>query len=403
VHVEVEVVFEIDRVKFGAFVAELRKEKGITQKELAEKLAISDKAISKWETGNSIPDVTVLVPLATELGVSVTELLECRRMDYTENMDTAQTDVLLKKVIELSEEERQQRRVKNKKIYFLLVFIALVEWVIIYLLSKNGILFAMENIMPIMILSPLSIGFGAYFWLIMKEKLPSYYDENKISVYVDGILHMNIPGVYYNNNNWPYIVKVVRTWSVAGMIGFPILLVILSAFLVKGGPFANVGIVLAFVLGGLFVPVYVVARKYEYGDMPRPKTSVTKMDRKKNSGIVLIAVGIIAAAYLFHGSATIGSSNRMMFVSNEGRNYWTATYQYFDGYQQRNLWVDEDGSLEIKVITEQGDLYIRVMDKNGEILFEKNNVGTETFSLSASGRVTVRVEADKHKGSFSFD
>ena len=65
--------------------------------------------------------------------------------------------------------------------------------------------------------------------------------------------------------------------------------------------------------------------------------------------------------------------------------------------------MDEDGSLEIKVITEQGDLYIRVMDKNGEILFEKNNVGTETFSLSASGRVTVRVEADKHKGSFSFD
>ena len=70
------------------------------------------------------------------------------------------------------------------------------------------------------------VKFGAYFWLIMKEKLPSYYDENKISVYVDGILHMNIPGVYYNNNNWPYIVKVVRTWSVAGMIGFPILLVI---------------------------------------------------------------------------------------------------------------------------------------------------------------------------------
>ena len=41
-------MFEIDRAKFGAFVSELRKEKGITQKELAEKLCISDKAISKW-------------------------------------------------------------------------------------------------------------------------------------------------------------------------------------------------------------------------------------------------------------------------------------------------------------------------------------------------------------------
>ena len=169
-------MFEIDRQKFGVFVAELRKEKGLTQKELAQRLMISDKAISKWETGNSIPDVTLLVPLAAELGVSVTELLECRRMEYTENMDTAQTDVLLKKVIELSEEEREQKKVKNKKIYLLSAFIALVELFAVFLLSTNRILFGIENIMPIMIVSPLSIGFGAYFWLMMKEKLPSYYD-----------------------------------------------------------------------------------------------------------------------------------------------------------------------------------------------------------------------------------
>ena len=43
-------MFEIDKQKFGAFIAELRKEKGMTQKELAEKLFISDKAVSKWET-----------------------------------------------------------------------------------------------------------------------------------------------------------------------------------------------------------------------------------------------------------------------------------------------------------------------------------------------------------------
>ena len=83
--------------------------------------------------------------------------------------------------------------------------------------------------------------------------------------------------------------------------------------------------------------------------------------------------------------------------------YWSATYQYFDGYQQRNLWMDEDDSLEVKVITEQGDLYIRIADENGNILLERENVGTENFSLSVSGRVTIRVEANKHKGSFSFD
>ena len=46
-------MFEIDKKKFGTFVSELRREKGYTQKELAEKLFISDKAISKWETGVS--------------------------------------------------------------------------------------------------------------------------------------------------------------------------------------------------------------------------------------------------------------------------------------------------------------------------------------------------------------
>ena len=46
-------MYEIDKSKFGAFVAQLRKEKGYTQKELAAKLFISDKAVSKWETGVS--------------------------------------------------------------------------------------------------------------------------------------------------------------------------------------------------------------------------------------------------------------------------------------------------------------------------------------------------------------
>lgn len=47
-------MYELDRKKFGAFISELRKEKGYTQKDLAQKLLISDKAISKWETGGSL-------------------------------------------------------------------------------------------------------------------------------------------------------------------------------------------------------------------------------------------------------------------------------------------------------------------------------------------------------------
>ena len=61
--------------KIGKFIAELRKEKGITQKELGDKLFVTDKAVSKWERGVSFPDITILEKLAKELDVDISEIL----------------------------------------------------------------------------------------------------------------------------------------------------------------------------------------------------------------------------------------------------------------------------------------------------------------------------------------
>ena len=97
-------MFEIDKQRFGKFVAELRKEKGVTQKELAKELFISDKAISKWETGVSIPDTALLVPLANLLGVSVTELLMCEKMEQGDTLETDKVEKIVKTVITYSEE-----------------------------------------------------------------------------------------------------------------------------------------------------------------------------------------------------------------------------------------------------------------------------------------------------------
>lgn len=77
-------MYEMDKAAFGAFLAGLRKQKGMTQKELASRLFVSDKAVSKWERGLSIPDVTLLEPLAEQLEVTVTELLRARRMEKEE-------------------------------------------------------------------------------------------------------------------------------------------------------------------------------------------------------------------------------------------------------------------------------------------------------------------------------
>ena len=65
----------MDYEKIGKFIYELRKEKKLTQKDLAESLSVTIQAISKWERGLGCPDVSLLRPLSEELGISISELL----------------------------------------------------------------------------------------------------------------------------------------------------------------------------------------------------------------------------------------------------------------------------------------------------------------------------------------
>ena len=65
----------MDQIKIGAFIAQKRKEKKLTQAQLAEQLGITDRAVSKWETGKSLPDASLMLPLCALLGVTVNDLL----------------------------------------------------------------------------------------------------------------------------------------------------------------------------------------------------------------------------------------------------------------------------------------------------------------------------------------
>lgn len=78
----------------GHFIAQLRKQKGYTQKELAKKLMVTDKAISRWETGKGLPDTSLLKPLGDILGVSVGELLSGKRIEEAEMKDQADAIIL---------------------------------------------------------------------------------------------------------------------------------------------------------------------------------------------------------------------------------------------------------------------------------------------------------------------
>ncbi len=90
----------IDKKKFGSFIAELRKENNMTQSELAKKLNISAKAISKWETGVSLPDINLLMPLAEQLGISTAELLQSQR--NITPVKPVEVDEIIQKTITIS-------------------------------------------------------------------------------------------------------------------------------------------------------------------------------------------------------------------------------------------------------------------------------------------------------------
>ena len=98
----------VNQEKIGKFIAALRKEKKMTQEQLAQKLGVSNRSVSRWENGNTMPDLSMLPVLAEELGVSVTELLNGER---TEQIASSQE--VVENVIELSAHEK---RVKAKKV-----------------------------------------------------------------------------------------------------------------------------------------------------------------------------------------------------------------------------------------------------------------------------------------------
>lgn len=84
----------MDQIKIGKFIAEERKNKKYTQRQLADIMGISDKTISKWETGNGFPEISLLLPLCEELNISVNELLSGERLSDTDYKQKAEENMV---------------------------------------------------------------------------------------------------------------------------------------------------------------------------------------------------------------------------------------------------------------------------------------------------------------------
>lgn len=95
----------MDQARVGRFIAACRRERGLTQRQLAEQLLVSDKTISKWETGRGLPEVSLMLPLCVALGITVNDLLSGERVGEGDYRKKAEENMM-----ELVRENAQNRQ-----------------------------------------------------------------------------------------------------------------------------------------------------------------------------------------------------------------------------------------------------------------------------------------------------
>lgn len=104
----------MDSKIFGKFIAGIRKEKNLTQAELAERIGVTDKAISRWERGIGFPDINILEPLADALGISLLELMRSEKTDMkNENGSLSESEAveIMINAVEIVQENRKQDKI----------------------------------------------------------------------------------------------------------------------------------------------------------------------------------------------------------------------------------------------------------------------------------------------------
>ena len=142
----------MDQIKIGKFIAACRKNAGLTQMQLAEKLGITDRAISKWETGKALPDSSLMLEVCDLLGITVTDLLSGEVVsveNYNKEMEN--------KLIEMVKEKEQ----KDKQLLKL-------EWVV-------GILSCIVLLVPILLAAYLPMEDWLKTVLIFSGFIPSLF------------------------------------------------------------------------------------------------------------------------------------------------------------------------------------------------------------------------------------
>ena len=158
----------MDQIKIGKFIQEKRKEKNITQSELAEKLNISDRAISKWENGNCLPDAGNMPILCDILGITINDLFSGEKVDMKNNEKKYEDNLL--EMTRLKEE-------KDKQLLTLEWVIGAIAIVTFFTLLFTAMFVEMDNcIKAILIIIGTFVFLVAMFFGLRIEQIAGYYE-----------------------------------------------------------------------------------------------------------------------------------------------------------------------------------------------------------------------------------
>ncbi len=158
----------MDQIKIGKFIAERRKEQGLTQMQLAQELGITDRAVSKWENGRALPDASLMLQLCQILGISVTELL-CGEVIAVENTHQE----LEKQILEMVREKEQ----RDKQLLQIEWVLGILSCVILFVPIIIAAYLPMEDWQRIVLMFsgfiPALVGF---FFALKIEQVAGYYE-----------------------------------------------------------------------------------------------------------------------------------------------------------------------------------------------------------------------------------
>ena len=162
----------MDQIKIGKFIAQLRRESGMTQETLGEKLGVTNKTISRWETGAYMPDIEMLQLIGQSFGVSINEILAGQRLSDEEFRQKAEENVIaVSKASAFSlEEKKAYYKKKWRKDHM------------VWLVSIAVIVVAVTIVLPLVVGKPWFIGISPIVALIyyayMNNKMMTYVENN---------------------------------------------------------------------------------------------------------------------------------------------------------------------------------------------------------------------------------